>query len=114
MIEKMNMKKYWKETAVLVVQLLVFYLFPLVAGSIEAMEMVFVIIVSTFLSAIIMGSISKRKTKFLYPFLVSVLFIPSVFIYYNESALVHSVWYLAVSFIGLSVGTLIRLAFSKR
>ena len=35
--------------------------------------------------------------------LVSVLFIPSVFIYYNDSALIHSIWYLVISSVGLLI-----------
>lgn len=41
---------------------------------------------------------------YLYPVIIAVLFVPSVFIYYNESALIYSVWYLVVSSIGLTMG----------
>ena len=71
------------------------------------MGMILLIILATLLLSIIMGSISKEKIKYLYPIIVSILFIPSVFIYYNESALIHSIWYLVVSSIGLLVGTII-------
>ena len=54
-----------------------------------------------------MGSLSKEKIKYLYPIVIAVLFIPSVFIYYNESALIHSLWYLVISIIGLLIGTII-------
>lgn len=108
------MKKYWKEIAVLIAQLLMFYVFPLTAGPTDVMGMVFLIIVATFILAMIMGSISKEKAKYLYPLLVSFLFIPSVFIYYNESALIHSIWYLVISFVGLFIGALIQHFFSKK
>ena len=39
-------------------QLLMFYVFPLTAGPTDAMGMVFLIIVATFVLAIIMGSVS--------------------------------------------------------
>ena len=39
---------------------------------------------------------------------VAILFIPSIPIYYNESALVHSVWYLVVSSVGLLIGVIIK------
>ena len=51
------MKKYFKEIAVLIAQLLMFYVFPLAAGPTDAMGMVFLIIVATFVLAIIMGSV---------------------------------------------------------
>ena len=110
----MDMKKYFKEIAILIAQLLMFYVFPLTAGPTDAMGMVFLIIVATFVLAIIMGSVSKKKAKYVYPLLVSVLFIPSVFIYYNDSALIHSIWYLVISSVGLLIGALMQYFFSRK
>lgn len=101
------MKKHWKEITILFLQLLMFYGFPLTAGPTDGMGMVFLIIAATFLLAIVVGIVSKEKIKFLYPLLVAVLFLPSVFLYYNESALIHSVWYLVVSSVGLLLGALL-------
>ena len=58
--------------------------------------------------SIIIASISKQKTKYLYPIVVAILFIPSVFIYYNESALIHSIWYLVDAAIGIVIGSIIN------
>lgn len=91
-----------------------FYVFPLAAGPTDAMGMVFLIIVATFVLGMIMGVVSNKKVKYAYPLLISVLFIPSVFIHYNESALIHSVWYLVISSIGLLIGALMRYLFSKK
>lgn len=102
------MKKYWKEIAVLIAQLLMFYVFPLTAGPTDIMGMVFLMMAATFLLAVIMGGVSKKKAKYVYPLLVAVLFVPSVFIYYNESALIHAIWYLVISSVGLLIGALIR------
>ena len=110
----MDMKKYFKEIAILIAQLLMFYVFPLPAGPTDAMGMVFLIIVATFVLAIIMGSVSKKKAKYVYPLLVSVLFIPSVFIYYNDSALIDSIWYLVISSVGLLIGALMQYFFSRK
>ncbi len=101
------MKKYSKEIIILLIQLLMFYIFPLSAGPTDMMGMVVLIILSVFISSILMGVFSKEKIKHLYPIIVSILFIPTVFIYYNESALVHSLWYLVVSFVGIGLGSLI-------
>jgi len=104
------MKNYIKEIILLLIQLFMFYIFPLFAGPTDAMGMVFLIIISTFILSILMGIISKEKIKYLYPVIVSILFIPSIFIYYNSSALVHSLWYLVVSATGLLVGTILSKA----
>ena len=107
------MKKYLKEILILLLELFMFYIFPLFAGPTDAMGMVFLIILATFILSIIMGTISQNKIKFLYPGLISVLFIPSVFIYYNESALIHALWYLVISIIGLLMGMLLMSIFKK-
>lgn len=85
-----------------------FYIFPLFAGPTDAIGMVILIILATLILSLIVGSISKERAKYLYPIVISVIFIPSVFIYYNESALIHAVWYLVVSTIGLRFGTIIH------
>lgn len=103
------MKKYIKEIVILVIQLLMFYIFPMFMFLYEPIGTVMMIILTTFILSIVIGIISKSKIKYVYPLLISILFIPSVFIYYNESALVHSIWYLVVSTIGLFIGIVINL-----
>ncbi len=101
------MRKYIKEIIILIIQLFMFYIFPVLAGPTDIMGMVLLIIIFTFILSIIIGAISKEKIKYFYPIIISILFIPSIFIYYNESALIHSVWYLIVSIVGLIIGTII-------
>ena len=102
------MKRYLKEIVILLLELFMFYISPLFAGPADAMGMVLLIILATLLLSIIISSISKEKVKYLYPIIIAILFVPSVFIYYNESALIHSVWYLVVSAIGLLIGAIIH------
>ena len=101
------MKRFIKEKTILLIQLFMFYIFPMFAGPTDAMGMVILIILATLVLSIIIGSISKEKIKYLYPIIIAILFIPSVFIYYNESALIHSIWYLVISSVGVIFGTLI-------
>lgn len=97
-------KKCFKEIILVLIQLFMFYIFPLFAGQTDAMGMVFLILVATLIVSIIFTIVSKFKIKYLYPIFVALLFIPSVFIYYNESALIHSIWYLLDSYLGIIVG----------
>lgn len=108
------MKKYVKEIIILLIQLLIFYMLPLLAGPTDAMGMVFLILLSTFVLSILIGGISNKKVKYLYPVVIAMLFIPSVFIYYNESAFIHSVWYFVVSTIGMLIGTIANKLIGKR
>lgn len=102
------MKKYIKEIILLLIQLFMFYVFPLFAGPTDAMGMVVIIILITSILSLTLGIISKEKLKYLYPIIVSILFIPTIFIYYNISALIHSVWYLVISFVGMLLGISIK------
>ena len=107
------MKKYIKELIILIIQLLIFYLLPLTAGPADTMGLIVLIILSTFILSLILGIISKEKIKYLYPIIISILFIPTVFIYYNDTALIYILWYLVDSYIGLLIGSIIRLIFNK-
>ena len=108
------MKRFIKEIIILLIQSFMFYIFPLFTGPTDTMGMVVLIILVTLVLSIIIGSISKETIKYLYPIIISILFIPSIFIYYNESALIHSLWYLVISTIGLIFGTIIYLLTRKK
>ena len=107
------MRKFVKEIIILVVQSAVFYLVPLFGMTDNPMGMVLLIVLLTLGLSLILGAVSKEKIKYLYPVIISVLFIPSVFIYYNETALVHAIWYLVVSLVGVAIGTVINKAVRK-
>ena len=108
------MKKYGKEILILAVQLFMFYIFPMFAGPTDAMGMVFLILLTTFLLGAVLGAVSDKQEKYCYPGVIALLFIPSVFIYYNSSALVHALWYLVVSAVGLLPTAFIRFLVEKR
>ena len=107
------MKKYIKEIILLLLQLFMYYIFQLFAGPTDAMGMVVLIILATFVLGMVLGVISGNKIKYLWPVVISILFIPSVFIYYNETALVHILWYLVIASVGLLMGIMERSLFGK-
>lgn len=107
------MKPYRKELLLLTLQLALFYVYPCFAASAGPMGMVFLILLGTLLLSVLMGALSQTGLKYLYPPVASVLFIPSVFIFYNESALVHALWYLVVSAAGLLTGAAVNRLLRK-
>lgn len=107
------MKKYLLEIILLIIQILTFYIFPFTAGPTDAMGMVLIIIIETFILSLALGLLEERKLKYFCPPIIAVLFIPSVFIHYNSSALIHSLWYLVISTIGIILGTIIRWIIKK-
>ena len=108
------MKKYLKEIITLLIQILIFYIFPLFAGPTDAMGMVVLMLLATLVLSLILTIISKEKIKYLYPLVVAIIFLPSIFIYYNESALIHSLWYLVSSLTGTILGIITNKVFSKK
>lgn len=108
------MKKYLKEIIVLLIQLFMFYIFPMFTGPTDAMGMVFLILIVTLILSIIVSCISKEKYKYFYSVIISILFIPSVFIYYNDSAFIHIFWYFIDSSLGLLIGVIIYKIINRK
>ena len=107
------MKRYVKELIIFVLQLLAFYILPLFAGPTDIMGLVLLIIITTFALSLVVGVILNNKIKYLYPIVTAVVFLPTVPIYYNSSALIHSVWYLVVSGVGLLIGLGVNFVVDK-
>lgn len=107
------MKRYIKELIILALQLSVFYVLPLFAGPTDLMGLVLLIVITTFLLSLAIGVISNKKLKYLYPIVTALVFLPTVPIYYNGSALLHAVWYLLVSGVGLLIGFGINFVIGK-
>ena len=102
------MKKYLKKMIILMIQIVLFYLFPFTAGPTDGMGMVIILLLSTLILSVIFGAISKGKVRIIYPFVVAVLFTPTVYIHYNYTALGHVIWYLIDSFVGVWIGAFIQ------
>ena len=107
------MKKNLKEIIILSIQLFIFYIFPCFMYLVEPIGTVMIMLLVTVILSIILATISKNKLRFLYSIIISIIFLPTVFIYYNESAFIHSIWYLAVSSIGILIGTIFKVMFER-
>ena len=107
------MKRYWPEIAVLALQTALFWLLPLCAGPTDIMGVVVLMLCGTLLLSAVLGVCSKNYVRFAYPAAVMLLFIPSIPVYYNISAMIHVTWYLVLSFAGVGAGALVRLIAEK-
>ena len=99
------MKKYKKEIIILVLQLIVFYILPLIATPSDTFGLIVLDIILTYAISIVVGLTIKSNYKYLYPIVITILYIPSVFIYFNQLFLKHILWYLADSYLGLVVSS---------
>ena len=60
------MKKYLKESIILVIQLLIFYVLPAFAGPTDMMGVVVLLLMATFVLSVIIATVSNLKFKYLY------------------------------------------------
>ena len=100
----MMSRSFW---GALAVQAALFYGLPLLAGPTDAMGMVLLLLLGTLGISFAVGC-SAGKARFLYPLAAAAVFIPSIWIYYNESALIHGLWYMVTSGLGVGAGALLR------
>lgn len=105
-------KKLIPYTIILIV---VFYLIPIVTKVDTRVELIItLLIVLNPLACIGTGAIFGLKHGFKPYFLMlaALLFIPSIFIFYNSSALLYFILYMFLSAVGLGIGCALR-KFSK-
>ena len=103
------MKNYFEEIVIFILQLIVFYVFPLWAVDTNSNGMIVIVLLSTFIAALAMGGISKKKLKFYYPIIISLLFIPAAYIYNTEFLVFHSLWCLISAAFGVIVGHIVMM-----
>ncbi|MBQ3131727.1 MAG: hypothetical protein IJC24_03365 [Clostridia bacterium] len=104
------MGKYKKELAAAAAQLAVFWLVPLcfsfLRGKGGAIFMVQLMLIGTIALSAILCAGSERRAKYFFPLFAAAMFLPTVPVYYNSTALIHSLWYFIASWIGIGTGLL--------
>lgn len=101
------MKKYLLEILVILLTIVTFYLSPLIFRGIDPTIVVVGMLIAIFGLSMMIVIVSKKKIKYLYSILVSVLYTLSVPLFYNKSAYEIIIWYFLVSVVGLLLGFLI-------
>lgn len=81
-----------------------FYLVPILIKDTGSGMFILLIVIPliTLITSIIYGF--RNTFDFIYPLLVAILFIPTLFIYYNTSALVYVIAYSMIAVIGELLG----------
>ena len=104
------MGKYKKEIIFAVIRLAIFWLVPLFftlsGGKGGAIFMVQVMLIGTIALSAFLCIGSANKVKYFFPVFAAMMFLPTVPAYYNSTALIHSLWYLTASCIGMGMGAL--------
>ncbi len=86
------------------IQILIFYLLPLLGAAANEMIIMFAQISVTFLLSMLIGAMSDSRLKYILPVLTTLLYIPSAYIYENYNKVTYVLLYLIFSCVGLLVG----------
>jgi len=63
-----------------------------------------------FISGIVFGLICGiKKSAILHPLIAAIAFIPTLYIYYNDSALIYLAFYVIIAVMGIGIGWIIYL-----
>lgn len=98
------MKKNIKEIVICLIELMVFYLLPLLSGPTDTMGLIVIDIIVLFIMSVLLFIITKNKYQLLYIPIMCVLMIPAFIIYSNEYAWLHLIWYIVDFVIALLIG----------
>ncbi len=105
----MKYKKYIIYAAIFVT---LYYLMPLIPSkSLMVLSLTLIYPVANF--ALSLYFAKKYGFNLLFPVIAAVLFVPAVFIYMNESALIYVVIYFVINLIGLATGKVFKNKKSK-
>lgn len=98
------MKAKLKTVPYLLVNIAAFYLLPMVVQDTGSAMLVLLVAIPLicFVTAIVFGV--KNAFHWPYPLLVALLFAPTIFIYYNESAAFYIIVYGVIALVGNLIG----------
>lgn len=97
--------KIKRKVPFVIIIIISFYLLPLFGdstGSFIAL-LLFIIPATTFITSFMYGQ--KFNMDLYFPLIIGILFIPTLFIYYNSTAWVYTVGYSVISLIGVFIGS---------
>ena len=97
-----RMLPYW------IVVILTFYLLPFLINDTGSAMLILLIVVPVMCLIVSLIYGLKNLFDWLFPLLVMLLFVPSIFIFYNESASIYIPTYGIISLIGIFLGSLLK------
>ena len=92
----------------LLINAVIFYTLPIIANKTGAFMLILIIIIpaSCFITGLIHGALNGFN--WFYPVLVSVIFVPAVFIYFNSSDSIYIFVYGETALVGTGAGGLLK------
>jgi len=99
-------KELIKNISIVVLFLSVYYLFPLLIRDTGSAILIMLILTPLLLFLISFGAGIFQGFIWYIPCLAALTFIPSVWIFYNSSALIYTIPYAILSLVGIGCGTM--------
>ena len=102
------MEKLKKNWIYYLIILIAFYLVPMLIKDTGSGMFILLIVIPliTLITSIIYGL--RNTVDFIYPLIVAILFIPTLFIYYNTSAWIYIIVYSVIAVIGELIGKILQ------
>lgn len=102
------MKKLRSVFPYLIINILIFYLLPLLIIDTGSGMFIMLMLMPILCLAVSFCYGIKRGFSFYYPLFTMIIFIPTIFIYYNDSAIIYIFIYGAISLTGNFIGDLFK------
>ncbi|MBQ8371250.1 MAG: hypothetical protein IJY35_14855 [Clostridia bacterium] len=107
------MQKYLRILPFLAVTAADFWLIPLFMNETNVMLLVLCVMPFVcFVTSYVCGLVCSFQPMYLFG--VEMLFLPTVWVYYNESAMVYMLVYAVIAALGCAVGALMKKAFARK
>ena len=102
------MEKLKKNWIYYLIILIAFYLVPMLIKDTGSGMFILLIVIPliTLITSLIYGL--RNTVDFIYPLIVAILFIPTLFIYYNTSAWIYIIVYSVIAVIGELIGKILQ------
>jgi Ca2+/Na+ antiporter len=102
------MKEFKRMTPYVLICAAAFYLLPLLGNSTGSFITILLIVIplTCFATSFLYGH--NNGWNFIFPIIIAVIFIPTIFIYFNSTAWVYSVVYSLIAAVGVLIGKTLK------
>ncbi len=90
-----------------IIILCTYYLAPIFANNLVLLILLLLVVNPILCFLLAYTHAKENKISFKYSLLLGLLFIPSIFIYYNYTAYVYAIFYTMVAYIGSFIGSVV-------
>lgn len=98
---------YVGDIVYLLLHIALFYILPIKAELDDSNKIVVIQFFLTFALGLLMGGLIRKGDKFLYPFVATLVYLPSVFVHFTKEQISYCLWIFIASFLGVIIGQIV-------